>query len=355
MTRLSCRAVEHTVCEIWSGYFGRAVSPYDDFYELGGDSLAMLDIVVTARRYGLAVRGSQALRYPTPARLAECLTVGALDGTPGSLGVALPALYRPVPDGGHPPADSRPEPVRADGTGEPLYVVHSDSHRRAERDAVAGWRLDRPVRGLRLPVDPGAVRSGDPVGELAEDFLAAVRRDRPVGPYRLCGFGQGAVLAYELAARLRAGGADVASLVLVRPPANAAGEPSGDRDHLLRQRLAALAARFGLDGGEGVEQIHHAMRADGWYDDGVPARDLPGAQQVWVDLELAVRGYRFAGFDGPVVLVNDLADAGGGTEVALRRAVADLEVHHLDYGLEAPHAIVGAPELGPVVRKACSA
>ena len=89
--RLSCHAVQHLICEIWSGYFGREVSPYDDFFDLGGDSLAMIDVVVAARGYGLPLRSSVALRNPSPARLAESLTVGAASV------VEVPALLADSP------------------------------------------------------------------------------------------------------------------------------------------------------------------------------------------------------------------------------------------------------------------
>src|ERR1041384_3843325 len=90
--RLSCHAVESMIREIWSGYFGRDVSGYDDFFDLGGDSLAMIDVVAEARERGLQVRSSVALRNPSPARLAESLTIGAAQP------IELPALYECASD-----------------------------------------------------------------------------------------------------------------------------------------------------------------------------------------------------------------------------------------------------------------
>jgi hypothetical protein len=93
--RLSCHAVERVIRETWSGYFGRDVLAYEDFYDLGGDSLGMIDIVGRARELGLPVRSSVALRNPSPARLAESLTIG-VDSAP----VALPATTAGVHRGG---------------------------------------------------------------------------------------------------------------------------------------------------------------------------------------------------------------------------------------------------------------
>lgn len=350
--RLSCHAVEHTICEIWSGYFGRDVSPYDDFFDLGGDSLAMIDVVVAARGCGLPVRSSVALRNPSPARLAESLTVGA--SALESVAVALPALYLDGAVDLRIAGQSRVEAsVLADGVGDALYVVHSDSHVQAERDAVAAWGSGRPVRGFRLPSRLADVPTADPVGALAGRFVTAVRQEQPVGPYRLAGFGQGAVLAYEMAWRLRSVGDDVALLLLVKPPV--VGDPVASRDRLLRQRLAAIAARFGLGGDESVEQIQAKVREGGWYDGSVRPADLPQLQQVWAELEGAARAYRFADLDAPALLFHDVMDADGATERALRRAAKDLEIHRLDYGLESPHAVIGDELLAQTMRKALAA
>lgn len=327
--RLSCHAVEQMICEIWSGYFGREVSPYDDFYDLGGDSLGMIDIVARARELGLPVRSSTALRDPSPARLAETLTVGTGEGP-----VALPALAAGTPHRG----PVAPEPVRVvTGPGEPLHVVHSDSHVEAERAAVASWGGPRPVTGF---VPPAATFEA-----LADGLLAALLGDRPAGPYRLAGFGPGAVLAFELAHRLRLLGAEVALLALIDPPEVAVAAPV-DREALLARRLTALARRFGLSGGEDVEEIHARMRRDGWYGHLRPG-DLPAVVASTVDVELAARHYRPARHDGPVVLVADRADP-----AVWRRACTDLESHRLDHGIESPAAVLRDAELALVMRKA---
>jgi thioesterase domain-containing protein len=353
--RLSCHAVERTICEIWSDYFGRVISPYDDFFELGGDSLGMIDVVALARERGLPVRSSVALRNPSPARLAESLTIRVPAPADG-LAAPLPALYLGDVPALLPWTDAQtgPVPIVPGGAGAPLLVVHSDSHVQAERDAIAAWGSTRPVSGFRLPGNLDILRSGDPVGEIANRFLAALRHEQPTGPYRLAGFGPGAVVAFELAQRVRAGGDEVALLVLGMPPAIDATATVASRDRLLRQRLAALAARFGLGGGASLDEIHARVRAGGWYDDRVRPEDLPLWQRVWVELELAVRAYRFARYDGAATLFHDRAATGGVTERALAEAVRDLEIHRPDHGIESPHAVIRDPRLARFMRRALS-
>jgi thioesterase domain-containing protein len=346
-SRLSCHAVERIICEIWSGYFGRDVSPYDDFFDLGGDSLAMIDVVGQARERGLPVRSSVALRNPSPARLAESLTLGA-ESSP----VALPALYVSAPGLRAPMwTDTPPEPIVDTGAGEPLYVVHSDSHIQAERDAIAAWGGQRPVKGFPLPGARGPIPPFRTVGEIAAEFLVALRKDQPAGPYRLAGFGHGAVLAFELARRLRENGDRVALLALIKPPAT---EPTQGRDGLLRERLALLAKRFGLGGDESVEEIHARVRQDGWYDDGVRPRDLPRLQLSWADLTLAVRSHKLAPYGGAAVLFQDDVDSPA-IEQTWRRAIEDLEIHRLDYGIESPSAVIHDARLAVTMRKALQA
>jgi aryl carrier-like protein len=357
--RLSCLAVERIVCEIWSRYFGRDVSPYDDFFDLGGDSLTMIDVVLQARARGLHVRSSVALKHSTPARLAESLTIGSAEPSPP---VALPALYGDARHAaltrrsGWTVADSRPVPIVAAGGGDPLYVVHSDSHVEAEREAVAGWGCGRPANGFLLRGVRELIPPVGTVGGIAGRLLDALRVEQPEGPYRLVGFGPGAVLAFELARQLRARGAEVALLALIRPPAMRA-DPVGSSpgsDRLLRQRLAMLARRFGLTGEETVAEIHARLREDGWYDDGVQPGDLPWLQLAWAEFALAVRSYDPAGYDGPAMVFEDTVDSPDPARPWLR-AATNAWICRLDHGIESPAAVIRDAQVARAMRKALAA
>ena len=157
----------------------------------------MIDVVAEARERGLPVRSSVALRNTSPARLAESLTVGRAEPLP----VALPMLYASARQtalaraADWTAAQSRPVPIVPAGDGEPLYVVHSDSHVEAEREAVSLWGTERPVSGFPLRGVSGLIPPVGTVGEIASQLVAALRAEQAQGPYRLAGFGQGAVLA----------------------------------------------------------------------------------------------------------------------------------------------------------------
>ena len=356
--RWSCRAVENTVCALWGGQLGRTAGPHDDYYDLGGDSLTMFDFVLAARDRGLTVSASQALRHPTAARLAESVTLQA-DMLPPA---ALLAAALDVGWAGGAGESVRLAPIGegdANGAGGRLYVLHSDSHLRAERDAVASWTSDSAGNGGMSASAFAALGADGPlpdggVAEIAEPYLNALRAEQPTGPYRFAGFGHGALLAFELARRLRADGQDVAFLVLIDPPAvgGEAGLPV-PCDDLLRARLAMLAGRFGLAGDETLDEIHAAARRDGWYD-GVATPDLPGVLAAWARLESAARDYEPAPYDGPALLIQDAAQArrAGKTWAS---ALSDLQIHLVDYGTAAPDGLLGDARAAQAVRKALEA
>ncbi|GAA4989074.1 phosphopantetheine-binding protein [Kitasatospora paranensis] len=349
-TPLTCHTVERLVCELWSDHFGLDVSPHDDFFDLGGDSLAITDIVAEARRRGLPLRSSAALRNPTPARLAEYLTLPR-DTAPGGPAGALPWAL----DGGAASSDGpsdeagaevRVVTVAAGDPAEPLFVVHSDTHARAEREAVATWAAGREVLGFSLT---GSAAS---VGEWAQLLLPALRARRPHGPYRLAGFGHGAAVAFDLAARLRGLGADVALLALVGPPAAApSGTPATTLDVLLAGRLARFAGRFALTGGESLDEIHRRVRAEHWYEDTLRPADLPRLQRAWARRALAVQEYVWAPYDGPAVLVLDGAGPHP-AEQAWHGAQDGPAVLRLDHGLESPLAVIRDQQVAATMRKA---
>ncbi|GAA2742164.1 hypothetical protein GCM10010440_16260 [Kitasatospora cinereorecta] len=338
-TPLTCGTVERLLCELWEEHFGRPVSPYDDFYELGGDSLSVVEIVTAARRRGLAVRSSAALRYPTPARLAEHLT----PPDPAVRPAALLAAGEP------PPADTASGPVPiTDGRAafddaEPLYVVHSDRHTRAEREAVAGWTDGRAAFGQALPA---AGTAG--VEAVAEYLLAAVRAHRPGGPYRLAGFDQGAVVALELARRLAESGEEVALLAMVAPPP--AAQPA-TVDGLLDTRLAELAGRLALTGDESAAEIRDRALADHWYDERLRPEELPARQRAWAHLARSVQQYPYPAYAGRAVLFTD-GEHAHPAERAWTAAGRTPDVHRFDHGLRSPLGVIRDPLVAETTRKA---
>ncbi len=195
--RLSCQAVERLVCEIWSGYFGHPVSPRDDFFELGGDSLAMINVVAVAREHGLAVRSSVALKNPTPAGLAESLTKGNGELAGDSRWIAR--MSRPA---------------------EPRLRLFCFPHVGSGAAAFNSWLdqvpADVELCAIRLPGRESRLREPllDDWREVASTVHRAMAPLLDV-PFVLAGHCSGSVLAYELSRRLHAAGAATPQLLVL--------------------------------------------------------------------------------------------------------------------------------------------
>lgn len=359
--RMPTHAVESLVCSLWSAYFGRPVDPDDDFFDLGGDSLAVLDIVLAARGQGLELRASQALRHSTPARLAEAVTMPSPGpAAPQRLLALVGAALDGEPDAS--PADGSattaegdgtpPAPARHAGAPGPLFVIHSDSHRTAEQEALLRWELGRPVHGLRLPGLDGTVTDGRGIVRASRRVAEAVRERQPAGPVSIAGFGLGAVFACEAARALQEAGRQIGLLALVSPALPGTAAP--DRSALLAERVALLGARFGLEDGDGPPELLRQAHASGWFGDVASGAELVRMQAAWVELTAAVAGHRLGAVAAPALLAVDSARLAAAEE-AWRPALASVEVCPLDHGLRSPAGALRDPRLAGALRGGCGA
>lgn len=161
----------------------------DDFYAMGGDSLAAAELLAGLEALtGRGLSESLLVRAPTAAGLAAELRAGG---------------------GGRPAAGVAPlQPI---GRGAPLVLVHGlDFSTNTYAWLVRRLGMARPVWGLDAP--PGGGRF---VAALARDHAAALRAAEPDGPHMLAAFCSGAIIAVEVARALRAEGADVPVLALI--------------------------------------------------------------------------------------------------------------------------------------------
>jgi hypothetical protein len=61
---------------IWEAELGVAVTPDDDFFDLGGDSLLALMVARQATAAGMPMQAGAVLRHPTVAALADAVRKG---------------------------------------------------------------------------------------------------------------------------------------------------------------------------------------------------------------------------------------------------------------------------------------
>ncbi|HXY92915.1 MAG TPA: AMP-binding protein [Acidimicrobiia bacterium] len=271
----------------------------DDFFDLGGDSLAAVELVAAvAEHFNVELAASALLDAPTVAELYPRLS----HRRPRD---ASPAVALRTDADGHPF-------FCITGGGAPAISMRALSDAMPERNFVA-----IQARGLEERALPD-----HSVEATARRNLVVMRALQPTGPYALGGYSFGGFVAFEMACRLRAVGEDVALLVIIDTGAPLASFPSlatrtraraaalsadAPTPRLSRSAvLAARSARFGVKSAYAHAERRVALSSAGLF----PRR---GYDQYELFLRLHARmahEYRPAGtFDGPVlVLRGDASD-----------------------------------------------
>lgn len=174
---------ERALAALWCEVLGlKNVGVHDDFFALGGDSLAAAGMVSALRS---RVQGEIPLgvmfETPTIAALAERLEVAN----------EASSLMAPM------------LPIKATGNREPLFCIHP----------ILGlsWSFfslgqhvgeDVPIYALQSDglLDP--TRTPESIEAMAERYLERIRSRQPHGPYHLLGWSLGGLIAHEMARRL---------------------------------------------------------------------------------------------------------------------------------------------------------
>jgi thioesterase domain-containing protein/acyl carrier protein len=190
-------SLEAQLIDLWQALLGvRSLGVDDDFFELGGDSLTAARMIQQVGDLtGCALPLAALYDSPTIARLACLLRRGgerALDVTSPALtlnrGGDRPPLFlfHGILTGG---AFYALRLARQLGPRQPVHVVH-------------------PFTGVKAPV-PSTIEA------MVDEHIRVVRELQPRGPYRLVGYCNGGLVAYEIARRLRESGDTVELLALI--------------------------------------------------------------------------------------------------------------------------------------------
>ncbi|HEV7504596.1 MAG TPA: amino acid adenylation domain-containing protein [Thermoanaerobaculia bacterium] len=188
--------LELALLGIWEDVFTRRpIGIHDDFLDLGGHSLLALRLVARLRR-----------RFGRELPLASFFSAGTIAG--------VADLLRQERDSS--PVPSCLVAIQPEGTQTPFFCVHPGGGNVFCYTTLA-YHLgpDRPFYGLQAR---GREEGDEPlttVADMASLYLEAVRRVQPLGPYLLGGWSFGGLVAYEMAQRLMAAGAEVGVLALL--------------------------------------------------------------------------------------------------------------------------------------------
>ncbi|TFZ04816.1 acetoacetate--CoA ligase [Ramlibacter rhizophilus] len=295
------RALVHTAADggdlalrlraLWSELLGVPEIGLDDhFFELGGNSLLAARVLARVREWtGSSLTLGALVQAPTIGELIALLAEGAQVRTQAS---SLAVCMR-------------------EGQGAPLFLVHGMSGTAMECWALLrALRTPRPVWGLQARGIDGEEEPQSRVGEMAALYIRQMRRIQAQGPYAVCGFSFGGVVALEIARQLRAAGETLSLVCLLDPHVRQDLGPAArlrQRAVHVTRRLLQLppretARRLGRAAQRLVEQVQERA---GWRP---PRRasegiDMPPAQaRVYDHMSAALAAYRPEAYEGSPVL-----------------------------------------------------
>ncbi|WP_438332860.1 non-ribosomal peptide synthase/polyketide synthase [Burkholderia pseudomallei] len=261
--------IETTLARIWAELFGiERVGRHDGFFELGGHSLLAVRMVA---------RVHDVLGVEVPLRELFADPV---------LHVFASAVARASTR----QASSNLVAFRSAGTAAPLFFIHSGLGEIGfVGDLLPGIAPEIPVYGFAAVGFLAGETPHATIEEMAAQYVDAMRRVQPHGPYRLAGWCAGGNIAFEMAHQLIAADETVEFLCMIDSPTSAPIDRSvtacvlaripDDIPEALRTRLHALGDAFDVRG------MLHACQAAGM----LPI-DLPtGLMERHVAVQYAIK------------------------------------------------------------------
>jgi amino acid adenylation domain-containing protein len=188
-------ATEEALAQMWASVLEiKQVSIDDNFFELGGNSLLAVQFLWEAKeRFARTAIIADLLAAPTVRQFAALL-----DSSSGGTHLKLD------------------ECVQGEASGAPLFYVPGFVGFGLFPPAIAK-RLGSRIRyydGLHYAGLVGHQAPFDRIEDIAAFLLKQIRAVWPDGPYHLCGFSFGGVVAFEIARQMRAQNLEVGLLML---------------------------------------------------------------------------------------------------------------------------------------------
>ena len=191
------RLAERRLVDIWETLLeSRPIGVRDNFFHLGGHSLLAARLVSRVEQdFGRPVPLSTLFAHPTVEQLAAVLEESRAEEP-------RPAILR----------------LRGEGTRRPFFFLHGDWTGAAFYcfALARACHLDQPFYAV-APHNFGEVAAIPTVEEMAAGHLETIRSVQGQGPYRLGGFCNGGLLAYEVARQVEEAGEQVEFLGLINP------------------------------------------------------------------------------------------------------------------------------------------
>jgi acyl-coenzyme A synthetase/AMP-(fatty) acid ligase/surfactin synthase thioesterase subunit/acyl carrier protein len=233
---------EERVAAIYAQVLGIAgVGRFDDFFDLGGDSLSLVNLQILATE----AFGRQFSELNRDASVKGVAAWLAEQPSGGAMHTSILLA------------------IRTEGSAPPLFVVHG----RRGQAHVSTRFLDllgpeQPLYVLQARGFDGKEEPHHTIEEMAADYLAAIREVQPKGPYFIGGFCAGSYIAIEMIHLIREAGETYLRPLLIDPPVPNFGKSDDEEaeeykseeflEELLRYRVAEGQWKVDLENASAV-------------------------------------------------------------------------------------------------------
>ncbi|MBS9438350.1 amino acid adenylation domain-containing protein [Photorhabdus noenieputensis] len=187
--------IEIILAAIWRELLGvEQIGRNDSFFALGGHSLLAMRMLNRVADYGLICTLNDLFQFPVLAELAAKMTSDPSSQPNGAVS------------------------VRPDGTGVPLFFVPSGMGDYSYVFGLAQYiQSDYPIYALPWPSINAELMLT--MEQQATRMITLMKAVQPAGPYQICGYSSGGILAYAIAQQLLNAGETVNFLGLIDTPA----------------------------------------------------------------------------------------------------------------------------------------
>jgi thioesterase domain-containing protein/malonyl CoA-acyl carrier protein transacylase/acyl carrier protein len=192
--------------QIWKELLGvEDISIDDDFFDLGGHSLVGIALLSRIKeRYNVDMILSNFLTYSTIRKMAQKISQYSQNDSDGTLDHE----------------EDRQEwtplvPLSPSGTHPPVYCVAGIGGHAMELKLLGQYLGDDiPFYGLETRGVAGH-KPHESIVDMAYEHINAIKQIQPAGPYYLCGYSIGGVIAFEMAKQLKLQNEKVAWLAFI--------------------------------------------------------------------------------------------------------------------------------------------
>ncbi len=199
-------AIEDRLIEICGSVLkGRAIDRNASFFDIGGDSLSILEFLFkTEEEFGVDLAMSDVFREPTITAIARYIVVTRSSHKPVQKTRGEDRLVTPLLPSGYSSGNARSFFLIPGASGIPLRFS-SVARRMVER-----WYGLGVVHPEMVPGEP----KPDSVPAIASRMKKSIERVDPAGPYLLAGYSFGGFVAYEIARQLNGSGKTAGVVIL---------------------------------------------------------------------------------------------------------------------------------------------